>query len=131
MPPCPSAACITPNNMGPETMPYVNRDENGKIIALVTEPSQGAAEKLSASDPEILAFLQESEADFPTREFLTSSDLELVRALEDVINLLVDKNIINFTELPDAVQHKLLNRQFAREKLQDENELLIEGKDIL
>ena len=112
-------------------MPYVNRDKSGKIIALATEPSRGAAEKLSSSDPEVLAFLQESESDFPTREFLTSSDLELVRALEDVINLLVDKNIINFTELPDAVQHKLLNRQFAREKLQDENELLIEGKDIL
>ena len=117
--------------MGPESMPYVNRDENGKIISLVTEPGQDAAEKLSASDPEVLVFLQESESDFPTREFLTLSDLELVRALEDVINLLVDKNIIKFTELPDAVQHKLLNRQFAREKLQDENALLVEGKDIL
>ena len=117
--------------MGPETMPYVNRDENGKIIALVTEPGQDAAEKLSASYSEVLAFLQESESDFPSREFLTSSDLELVRALEDVISLLVDKNIINFTELPEEVQHKLLSRQFAREKLQDENALLIEGKDIL
>jgi hypothetical protein len=117
--------------MGPETMPYVNRDENGKIIALVTKPGGDTAEKLSTSDPEVLAFLQESESDSPTREFLTTSDLELVRALEDVINLLVEKNIINFTELPSEVQHKLLNRQYAREKLHDENALLIEGKDIL
>jgi hypothetical protein len=112
-------------------MPYVNRDENGKIIALVSEPSQDADEKLSVSDPAVLAFLQESESDIPTKEFLNSSDLELVRALEDVISLLVDKNIIKFTELPEEVQHKLLNRQLVREKLQDENALLIEGKDIL
>lgn len=117
--------------MGPESMPYVNRDENGKIIALLTEPGQDAADKLSASDPEVLAFLQESESDSPTKEFLSSSDLELVRALEDVISLLVDKNIINFTELPEAVQHKLLSRQFAREKLQDENGLLVEREDVL
>lgn len=112
-------------------MPYVNRDENGKIIALVARPSRDTAEKLSASDPEVLAFLQESETEFPSREFLTSSDLELVRALEDVINLLVEKNVIKFTELPSAVQHKLLNRQYVREKLHDENGLLIEGEDIL
>lgn len=112
-------------------MPYVNRDENGKIIALVSQSGQDETEKLSASDPEVLAFLQESESDSPPREFLDSSDLELVRVLEDVINLLVEKNIINFTELPDEVQHKLLNRQYAREKLHDDHALLIEGKDIL
>jgi hypothetical protein len=120
-----------PNNTGPESMPYVNRDENGKIIALATKPGEGVTERLSASDPEVLAFLQESESDSLPREFLTSSDLELVRALEDVIDLLVEKKVINFTELPDEVQHKLLNRQYAREKLQDEGSLLIEGKDIL
>ena len=47
---------------------------------------------------------------------LHNSDAELARVTEDLISLLVRKNTILFTELPEIVQVKLL----AREKLRDE-----------
>jgi hypothetical protein len=45
------------------------------------------------------------------------SDADLLRILEDLINVLVDNNVILLTDFPEAVQHKLMNRQKVRDKL--------------
>ncbi|MGD8811937.1 MAG: tryptophan synthase subunit beta like protein [Thioalkalispiraceae bacterium] len=112
-------------------MPYVNRDKNGNIIALHSEPPREGAEKLSASDPQVMAFLQETESDALSQQFLSTSDIELARVLEDLITLLIEKNLITFTELPDAVQNKLINRKQAREILHENEAQLIKDNDIL
>ena len=51
------------------------------------------------------------------QEFLASSDLDLVRVLEDLVDLLVDKGVIRFTDLPGSAQAKLMNRKSARSNL--------------
>ena len=48
---------------------------------------------------------------------LQRSDTDIARVTEDLIYLLVQKNIILFTELPDVVQAKLLSREKLRDKL--------------
>jgi len=48
---------------------------------------------------------------------LYRSDLEVARVTEDLIYLLIQKNVILFTELPDIVQKKLLSREHLRDKL--------------
>ena len=49
--------------------------------------------------------------------FLNQSDIELIRVLDDLIDLLTDKHVFSFTDLPEAAQAKLLSRKNAREVL--------------
>jgi len=49
---------------------------------------------------------------------LQESDAEVARITEDLVYLLVKKNVILFTELPEVVQEKLISREKLRSKLQ-------------
>jgi len=51
--------------------------------------------------------------------FLEQSDIELVRVLEDLVDVLTQKGVILFTELPEAAQQKLLRRKSARQVVQN------------
>ncbi len=53
-----------------------------------------------------------SEKDRP--EAWAESDAEYVRVVEDLIQVLIDKRIIKFTDLPSSVQEKTRNRQRIR-----------------
>jgi len=48
---------------------------------------------------------------------LAASDAELARVTEDLIVVLVKKGVILFTDLPGAVQSKLLDREALRNQL--------------
>tara|TARA_R110001592_G_scaffold363077_1_gene680054 strand:+ start:23144 stop:23371 length:228 start_codon:yes stop_codon:yes gene_type:complete len=50
---------------------------------------------------------------------LAQSDADLARVTEDLITVLVTKGAILFTDLPGAVQAKLLDRESLRSKLED------------
>jgi hypothetical protein len=50
---------------------------------------------------------------------LALSDAELARVTEDLITVLVRKGAILFTDLPEAVQTKLLDREALRSKLEN------------
>lgn len=60
-------------------------------------------------------------------ERLAESDQALVRVLEDLIETLTGKNLIQFTDLPDAAQAKLLERRTLRRSVNALN--LIEDDD--
>jgi len=47
-------------------------------------------------------------------ERLAGSDQGMVRVLEDLIETLIGKNLIRFTDLPEAAQAKLLERRTLR-----------------
>lgn len=47
-------------------------------------------------------------------ERLADSDQGMVRVLEDLIETLIAKNLIRFTDLPEAAQAKLLERRSLR-----------------
>ena len=112
-------------------MTYVKRNAGGQIAALFSEKSEEGLEELSWNDPEVIRFLAQPKQANETLTFLQQSDLDLVRVVEDLIELLVDKNIIMFTELPDAAQHKLLGRKHARENLNEQSALILEETEIL
>ena len=48
---------------------------------------------------------------------LEGSDAQIARVTEDLVSILIAKNLILFTDLPEAVQQKLLYREKLREKL--------------
>lgn len=97
-------------------MPYVQRDELGRLIGLLKEPGDSGGEFLSAAHPEVLAFLSEGE-EGEDGQFSPLTDLQMVRVIEDLIDLLIAKNLIVLTDLPTAVQKKLLHQRTRRASL--------------
>ena len=105
-------------------MPYVKRSDTGEIIAISQQPADGFEEQVSPDSLELSTFLQTmGHADSQ----LSATDQDFVRVLEDVVELLIDKGIILFTELPDSAQEKMLYRQRLRSKIGDKLDLL--GED--
>ena len=98
-------------------MPHALRSADGAILSLHCEPVPGS-EPLSADHPDVLAFVGQGPGD----EF-ASLDAGLIRVVEDLVDVLVARNIIRITDLPQQAQHKLFERkgfrdQFRRHALQ-------------
>jgi hypothetical protein len=55
---------------------------------------------------------------------LSETDADLVRVLEDLIDVLITRGVIQFTDLPEAAQAKLLERRQTRATLTHRLELL-------
>ena len=51
-----------------------------------------------------------------------------IRALDDIIDLLISKNVILFTELPSVVQEKYTERAELRERRREALHLLEDGE---
>ena len=100
---------------------YVQRNENDEIIGVSKKATFEAQEPISNNDPELIDFLALTDLASPTKakKNLEQSDLEMIRVIEDLIDILVDKNIITFTDFPEASQSKILTRQKIRDKLHD------------
>jgi len=101
-------------------MPYLKRNSAGAIIALTASPSGPDAEFRAADHPDVLLFLSAGPQDADERDTsldLLATDLSMIRVIEDVIDILIAKNIIMFSELPQPVQEKLLRKKGQREKL--------------
>jgi hypothetical protein len=92
-------------------MPYVGRNQDGKIVAVGVVESTGVAEPVDANAADLLAFLAQVA---PAGNDLARSDQALIRVVEDIVNTLIEKNVIRFTDLPEAAQHKLLERRSMR-----------------
>lgn len=92
-------------------MPYARRNESGAIIAVSTEPMTGF-ELVNSESPEFIEFERHL---LRSRSELHESDLDVIRVLDDLVNVLVEKNLIRFTDLPPAAQQKLMGRRGLRE----------------
>lgn len=90
---------------------HVKRDDKGNITAVSSEPL-AEFETIDDDDAQLALFM-EGLRNKNSLDFL-SSDLEMSRVLEDVIDLLIDRQIIRFTDLPPQAQKKLNNRHHLR-----------------
>ena len=99
-------------------MPYVIRNKNGQIISFHQNTKSAKAELIGPENyQEVIEFLKETNSVDDIHQILSSSDLELVRVLEDVIDLLCENHVIAFTDLPDSAQKKLTNRKNIRAEM--------------
>ena len=62
---------------------------------------------------------------------MSASDSELARVVEDLIGVLIEKELIMFTELPEAAQHKLADRANLRVNLGGSGGLMVGEDEIL
>lgn len=105
-------------------MPYIYRDPAGQILSLHRHPSATATEFRADADAEVQAFLGNS--DEPERDF-SRLDADFVRVIEDVIDTLIVKNILNITDLPAEAQAKLFARKSFRERVSKNSLRLFES----
>lgn len=96
------------------------RNAEGRIVALTRQtlsPQRivmGNWQAVSAADPEVEAFVHDV-----TRQAdaLSQTDIGLARVLEDLIDALINRGLLQFTDLPEAAQAKLLERRQTRASL--------------
>ena len=94
-------------------MPFIRRDAQGAIDSLHRR-DDGAAEFLPDDHPDVRAFLGAGPV-APDEAFATL-DADFIRVIEDVIDTLISKNVINITDLPVEAQTKLFSRKGYRER---------------
>jgi len=96
-------------------MPYVLRNKNGRIESFHHAAPSLEAELMGTENfQEIVEFLSKTNSLDELQQVLSSSDLDMIRVLEDVIDLLCKSRAITFTDLPDAAQKKLTSRKSVR-----------------
>lgn len=101
-------------------MPYVQRDATGRVVALYHDAPSDGVEFLPVAHPDVLLFLEAngdhlSEED--RRRLFVTLDASMIRVIEDLIDLLLQKHVIVFTDLPPEAREKILARKGARERL--------------
>ena len=99
-------------------MPYIQRNSEGGISAVSVEQSEVFREWSEPDSPELKVYLSRVTGNTPVvAGALAESDHALVRVVDDLVNVLIEKNLMRFTDLPEAAQKKLMARQSLRQSL--------------
>ncbi len=112
-------------------MPFVHRHSSGSIASLHREEPTGAAgpaEFLGDDHPDVQAFV--GNAGGSGNDGFGRLDADFVRVIEDVIDTLIVKNILNITDLPEQAQAKLFARKSFRERVSKSSLRLFEPSDF-
>jgi hypothetical protein len=107
-------------------MPFVRRNADGRIESLHRHAVEGA-EFLPDDHADVQAFVGNGAA---AREDFNRLDADFVRVIEDVIDTLIVKNVINITDLPEQAQAKLFARKSFRERVSKSALRLFEPTDF-
>ncbi len=95
-------------------MVFVKRDVNNHIIAIFDKNTDEHCEELPPSNKEVLVFL--TKCNVNDRADFLKADLDLIRVIEDLIQVLIAKNVIAITDFPIAAIEKLMSRSKIREQ---------------
>lgn len=110
-------------------MPFVYRDGDGNIQAVYEQPVEGG-EEVAADDPALKAFVQRNLPSTDLQDDFVQSDLALARVMEDLIEILIDKKVIMFTDFPEGAQQKLLARRGLRKEFSYVEDLFVSDDDF-
>lgn len=102
---------------------YVQRDQQGVLVRVEAAPYAEATETLPADNHEIQAWYTHDVVETSLKQ-LKQSDLDMIRVLDDLIQVLTAKGVIRVTDLPPAAQAKLTDRTHARTALGGLNHLI-------
>lgn len=95
-------------------MPYVERDNTGSIVAVSDKPSDTCTELVEPDSIELSDFFSQISGNAAG---ISATDPGFIRVVEDVIELLIEKQVILFTDLPTPAQNKMLTRKKLRNQL--------------
>ncbi|AVX86907.1 tryptophan synthase subunit beta [Pseudomonas koreensis] len=106
---------------------YVQRDAQGQLIRVEAAAYAEATETLPADHHDIQAWFANAAVENSLKQ-LKQSDFEMIRVLDDLIQVLTQKGVIRVTDLPPAAQAKLMDRTQAREALGGLSQLIDEDE---
>jgi len=109
---------------------YAERDQDGTIIAIRRDPGGDNVDSQPLSEQETEEFLASEFGRDSYEMLLRAADQKMIRVLDDLIDVLVRKNIIMLTDLPDEARQKLGSRQDVRRRMHDDGDNLT-VEDIL
>ncbi len=110
-------------------MIYIERNSSGEIDNIEFAPAKNR-EEISLHDPQLTEFIKNSaDSEAIVQSVLDRLDLDMVRVIEDLIDIMIDRDLMRFTDLPEPVQNKLLFKRKMRNMgnetfMIDDNELL-------
>ena len=111
-------------------MPYIQRDAIGKMIAISETEGPNFSEFLSSTHPDVVEFVTGIDWSEPARSALANSVRDMARVIDDLIDVLIRKQVILYTDLPEAVKQKVAIRNQLRDRPRAlENPIVIE-RDI-
>jgi hypothetical protein len=114
-------------------MPYIIRDAEGKIVQVFEQPVTGAAEPIAADSSELTKNHKSHTANTmeALRRQLAESDGGMARLVEDLVDVLIGKGVIKFTDLPPAAGNKYLERLATRERMHAVKGIIVDADDII
>jgi hypothetical protein len=98
-------------------MPYIKRNQHNQIVAVSHFSEDETYEFVDAGNRELTAYLNALTAQRASD--LERLDNEVARIFEDLVDILIDKGVIQFTDLPKPAQEKLIKRQNLRKKVSE------------
>ena len=101
-------------------MLYIERNDDGTIAAIHQAPSENATEQKTLLDEEVIDFLSKDMELDSWVQLLSLSDVSIIRVIEDLIDVLVKKNVIMLTDLPEEARLKLKERKQVRKKMEND-----------
>ena len=104
---------------------YVRRADAGEIVSVSLQQDTQHRETIPRDAEEVREFVQQ----ITSTSVLARSDLEMARVLEDLIAILIEKDVLCITDLPEAAQAKLLQRQRMRTSLS--SNMLIDDERLI
>ncbi|MCF7534712.1 tryptophan synthase subunit beta [Pseudomonas sp. NPDC078416] len=109
---------------------YVQRDADGTLVRVEATAFAEASEQLPPDDHQVQAWFANEVVEKSLIQ-LKSSDMDMIRVLDDLIQVLTSKGILNITDLPSAAQAKLMDRTQARETLGGLSDLINDDEQRL
>lgn len=106
-------------------MLYIQRDAQGQICQVSLQADFAGQECLPDDHPELVSWRRR------TLQQLQDSDLELVRVLEDLVEVLSRKGVIRYTDLPSAAREKLAARVQNRHQVNVLSNLLGDDEGLI
>jgi hypothetical protein len=104
-------------------MPYVFRDATSHKITKVSIRQVPGAEFLPHNHQELIEFMNDRGVDVThvnaALDELRRTDLDMSRAVEDVITALLKKNILKMSDFPKAVEDRIALRVKMRLQIAD------------
>lgn len=137
-------------------MVYIKRDETGSVVALSsTQPcdaDDARWQRVDSDGLEVQSFLGKMAGGQPATSpkaaihsvypvpnqaagsmcalGVDDTDIALIRVIEDLIDTLIKRGLIRFTDLPIAAQNKLIERRSWRSSMR-ETQLLDDDENVI
>lgn len=105
-------------------MIYIEKNAQGEIQNIEFSPGPNR-EEISLHDPKLKDFIENApNSDELIEQVLNRLDLDMVRTIEDLIDMMIQKDLMRFTDLPKPVQNKILFKKNIRNLSKKESSII-------